>query len=92
MSQITSKVIVPHNLFKLEFLLASGIRSWAGWVDHFNRSPPWCTLLHDGLLLLWWTPEINYGKLLICIAKQEVLSLCSYVYKVYLSASNAAMS
>jgi hypothetical protein len=54
MSQITSKVIVaPHNLFKLEFLLASGIRSWAGWVGHFNRSPPWCTLLHDDLLLPW---------------------------------------
>jgi hypothetical protein len=54
MSQITSKVIVPpHNLFKLEFLLASGIRSWVGWVDHFNRSPPSCTLLHDGLLLSW---------------------------------------
>jgi hypothetical protein len=54
MSQISSKVIVPpHNLFKLEFLLTSGIRSWAGWVNHLNRSAPWCTLLHDGLLLPW---------------------------------------
>jgi hypothetical protein len=44
------------------------------------------------LPFLWRTPEINYGKLLFCIAKQEVLPLCSYVYKVYLSASNAAMS